>query len=158
LHQRGAAGIDGLVAGASGAASFGAPTVLLLGDVSLLHDLHGLLVAGQRRDPLIVAVLDNGGGRIFDGLPIGRRADLAASQALFTTPQAHDLAALARFAGVGYARADAANAIAPLVREASARAGATLLHLVVDSESAARLDAALPQLVDAALAASEDAS
>ncbi len=151
LHQRGAAGIDGLVAGASGAASFGTPTALLLGDVSLLHDLHGLLVAGQRSEQLLVAVLDNGGGRIFDGMPIGRRSDLAGSQALFTTPHHHDLAALAQFAGVAYARADAASAIAPLVRDAQARAGATLLHLVVDPASAARLDAALPQLIAAAL-------
>jgi 2-succinyl-5-enolpyruvyl-6-hydroxy-3-cyclohexene-1-carboxylate synthase len=158
LHQRGAAGIDGLVAGASGAASFGTPTVLLLGDVSLLHDLHGLLVAGRRADNLIIAVIDNAGGRIFDGLAIGRRADLAGAHALFTTPHTHDLAALAQFAGVAYARAEVAEAIAPLVRAASARRGATLLHVVVDAESAARLDAALPRLIEAALTAEERAS
>ena len=43
LHQRGANGIDGLVAGAAGVArATGRPTALLLGDQSLLHDLGGL--------------------------------------------------------------------------------------------------------------------
>src|SRR5204863_681072 len=53
LSQRGAAGIDGLVAGAAGAASAtGRPTALLLGDVSFAHDLGGLAAARSVSAPL----------------------------------------------------------------------------------------------------------
>jgi hypothetical protein len=72
LSQRGANGIDGLVSGAAGSAlGAAAPTLLLLGDVSLLHDLAGLdAVARSLRTPLVLAVIDNDGGRIFDQLPV----------------------------------------------------------------------------------------
>jgi len=70
LSQRGANGIDGLVSGAAGSAlGTQLPTLLLLGDVSLLHDLGGLAVARLVRIP-VLAVIDNDGGRIFDLLPV----------------------------------------------------------------------------------------
>ncbi|MBL0298837.1 MAG: hypothetical protein IPQ21_17175 [Betaproteobacteria bacterium] len=57
LHQRGAAGIDGAVAGAAGARSvLDAPMALLLGDVALLHDAGGLAAAAAVRGPLAIVV------------------------------------------------------------------------------------------------------
>lgn len=150
-HQRGASGIDGLCAGAAGLASHGAPTLLLLGDVSLLHDLHGAWLAAQATTPLVIAVVCNGGGRIFETLPIGRRDDLAAALPMFTTPVAPDLAALARFCGMRYARTDAADQVEAAVEAAREHRGATLLELVVEPTSAARWSARLAALVDAAL-------
>jgi 2-succinyl-5-enolpyruvyl-6-hydroxy-3-cyclohexene-1-carboxylate synthase len=73
LHQRGAAGIDGLVAGAAGARSvITPPLALLLGDVSLLHDVGGLAAAATVHGPLAIVVVHNDGGRIFERLPLGR--------------------------------------------------------------------------------------
>lgn len=71
LHQRGAAGIDGLIAGAI-AASRDAPTVLLLGDVSARHDVGSLQLRALAGD-LRIVVLHNGGGRIFEQLPVAAR-------------------------------------------------------------------------------------
>src|SRR6185436_13478530 len=68
LAQRGANGIDGLIAGAAGAASTGRPTLLVLGDVSFAHDAGALLLARGARAPLAIVVIDNRGGRIFDQL------------------------------------------------------------------------------------------
>ncbi len=147
LHQRGANGIDGLVSGAAGAASVLGPTVLLLGDVSLLHDLHGLLVAARSKAPIAIVVLANGGGRIFDTLPL----PAGEARALFTTPADHDLAALARFAGIAHARADHPFALGAAVREALRGPGATLIEAKVDPRSAASLAHALPALVAVAL-------
>ncbi|MDQ7087429.1 MAG: thiamine pyrophosphate-dependent enzyme [Acidobacteriota bacterium] len=62
LHQRGAHGIDGLVAAAAGAGwAGGRPVVLLCGDLALLHDLGGLAAARRSRAPLAIVVLANGG-------------------------------------------------------------------------------------------------
>lgn len=71
LAQRGAAGIDGLIAGAAGsAAASGRPTLLLLGDVSFQHDVGGLAAAASVATPLAIVVIDNGGGRLFELLPV----------------------------------------------------------------------------------------
>ncbi len=99
LSQRGAAGIDGLVAGAAGAASAAnAPVTLLLGDISLLHDLGGLALAQRLR----IVVLHNDGGRIFEELPLAQTGhDLTP----FTTPHGADLGHAARLFGLRHARA-----------------------------------------------------
>lgn len=62
--NRGASGIDGLIATAGGfMAGHGCPGVLILGDLSFLHDLSSLaLVADQ---PLLILVIQNHGGAIF---------------------------------------------------------------------------------------------
>lgn len=75
--NRGLNGIDGVVATAAGicAARAGAsykdagPTVLVIGDVALRHDIASLLVAVEQELDLTVIVADNGGGEIFEYLP-----------------------------------------------------------------------------------------
>lgn len=92
LSQRGAAGIDGLVAGAAGAASrANGPVTLLLGDISLLHDLTSLALAQRSRVPLVVVVLNNGGGRIFEQLPLAAVPALEDEIMVHTTTP-HELA------------------------------------------------------------------
>ncbi|HEY3498806.1 MAG TPA: 2-succinyl-5-enolpyruvyl-6-hydroxy-3-cyclohexene-1-carboxylic-acid synthase, partial [Polyangiaceae bacterium] len=88
LCQRGANGIDGLIAGAAGAAlASGKPTLLLLGDVSFAHDLGGLAAARLVGAPLAVVILDNEGGRIFEQLPLARLLELDPARApLWLTP------------------------------------------------------------------------
>ncbi len=75
LCNRGANGIDGTVSSAFGAAAAGtgsppAPVVLLIGDVALAHDIGGLISAGRLELPLTIVLIDNGGGGIFDFLPV----------------------------------------------------------------------------------------
>lgn len=102
LSQRGANGIDGLVAGAAGAASVAEGRVYaLVGDVSFLHDVGGLAVV-RGLSPSIV-VIDNGGGRIFEQLPV---AESGAPMDLFVTPPELDLEAAAKAFGLGYARVE----------------------------------------------------
>jgi 2-succinyl-5-enolpyruvyl-6-hydroxy-3-cyclohexene-1-carboxylate synthase len=71
LCNRGANGIDGTVSAAFGAAAAETgPVVLLIGDVALAHDIGGLLAASRLELSLTIVLIDNGGGGIFDFLPL----------------------------------------------------------------------------------------
>jgi 2-succinyl-5-enolpyruvyl-6-hydroxy-3-cyclohexene-1-carboxylate synthase len=137
LSQRGVAGIDGLVASAAGAAiAGGEPTALLLGDVSLAHDLGGLAAARTVATPLAIVVVDNRGGRIFEQLPVAALADLgAALDTFWLTPPALDFASAATTFGVRYARVEAVAALRAALSEALAKPGCSLIHALVEPGS-----------------------
>lgn len=69
--NRGASGIDGTLASALGVAlESDHPTVLVLGDLALYHDLNSLHLIRRLNIPLVVVVINNDGGGIFHRLPI----------------------------------------------------------------------------------------
>lgn len=73
LANRGASGIDGLLATAVGAATAAdLPALALLGDLSLLHDLTSLGLVARAPKAFVVLVVNNGGGGIFHFLPSSR--------------------------------------------------------------------------------------
>ncbi len=135
--QRGVNGIDGWIAGTAGAASAtGAPTVAIVGDVTFAHDVGALQVAARVASPLVFVVLDNGGGRIFEQLPI---AAAGADMALFTTPTEIDLRAASRAFGVAHAEVTGLEALDRALDGALAHPGATLIHAAVPPHGAAGL-------------------
>jgi 2-succinyl-6-hydroxy-2,4-cyclohexadiene-1-carboxylate synthase len=70
LSNRGANGIDGVVSTALGAAAAGVgPVVLVVGDVSFLHDLNALVSARLHDLSATIVLVDNDGGGIFSFLP-----------------------------------------------------------------------------------------
>ena len=69
--NRGASGIDGLIATAVGIAKKShLTTSLLLGDTSFLYDLNSLALLKQLQQPFVIVVLNNDGGGIFNLLPV----------------------------------------------------------------------------------------
>ena len=152
--QRGLSGIDGLVAGFLGSLSTGGfpGGVLLLGDVSLLHDLDGLAAASAYGNgpPAAIVVIDNGGGRIFERLPIAN-ADVFGGPAggHWLTPHGVDFGGLARAFGLPYARVEESSAAERAIGAAARRRGVSLIVAGTADGALARAEAALP----AALAA-----
>ena len=100
FSARGASGIDGTLSLAMGLALAHGPTVLVSGDLALLHDSNGWLHAEPDRPPLVVVLIDNGGGGLFQQLPIETEPDHA-FETLFTMPQRVDQIALAAAHGIG---------------------------------------------------------
>lgn len=147
--QRGASGIEGAVAGALGAASQGdAPVTLLVGDISFLHDIGSLWAAlpsrthaGAFRAPIVLVVLNNAGGRIFEQLPIA--AEPSAPLALWTTPHQMRFAAAAELYGVAYREVSDRVSLRAALTAAHARTGVTLLEVRVEPDNAARSQAAI---------------
>jgi 2-succinyl-5-enolpyruvyl-6-hydroxy-3-cyclohexene-1-carboxylate synthase len=96
LANRGANGIDGVVSSALGAAiATRLPTWVLIGELALQHDAGGLIAARRAEVPLEILCIDNGGGGIFDFLPVAEHADPAAYETHIATPSGEvDLSAL----------------------------------------------------------------
>lgn len=70
LANRGASGIDGVVSTALGAAAVHeGPVVLVVGDVSFIHDLNALVAARLHRLSATIVLVNNDGGGIFSFLP-----------------------------------------------------------------------------------------
>lgn len=64
--NRGASGIDGLIATAAGVQRASArPTLAIVGDLSALYDLNSLALLRQASAPLVLIVVNNNGGQIF---------------------------------------------------------------------------------------------
>ena len=107
--NRGLGGIDGTVATGIGVALASADkgvTRILLGDLTLLHDVGALLRApGERMPPVQVVVGNDRGGTIFEGLEVAASAASDAFERVQLTPRDVDLAALAQAYGWQYRRA-----------------------------------------------------
>jgi 2-succinyl-5-enolpyruvyl-6-hydroxy-3-cyclohexene-1-carboxylate synthase len=137
LSQRGTNGIDGLISGAAGAASVTRqPTTLIVGDVSLLHDLGGLWCARSLGMPLVVVVINNGGGRIFDTLagnetPAGTTPELE----VWTTPPRIDLSHAARTFGARYFAAQTPRELQAVLQRAYIDPDLCLVEVLVDPSS-----------------------
>ena len=66
---RGVSGIDGVVSAAAGTATTGAPTILVVGDLSFIHDTNGMWAASRYDLNLKIILINNSGGGIFSFLP-----------------------------------------------------------------------------------------
>lgn len=69
--NRGASGIDGLIATSTGiAVDQKRPMTMIIGDISCLHDLNSLALLKQITSAYVLVVLNNDGGNIFNLLPV----------------------------------------------------------------------------------------
>jgi 2-succinyl-5-enolpyruvyl-6-hydroxy-3-cyclohexene-1-carboxylate synthase len=139
ICQRGANGIDGIVSGASGSATAQEqPVTLLIGDVSFLHDLTGLALAGRTGVAVVVVVVNNNGGRLFEQLPLARVADLPQTvMEHVTTPHDARLEHAALLFGHGYGAAQSVAELAALIDGAYAAPGCTVIEAKVSAHGAA---------------------
>ncbi|MDK4273298.1 2-succinyl-5-enolpyruvyl-6-hydroxy-3-cyclohexene-1-carboxylic-acid synthase [Corynebacterium pseudodiphtheriticum] len=115
---RGAAGIDGNISQAMGVAiaaqslradEIRAPrTVALLGDITFLHDVGGLLRGVDQPEPenLTIVVANDDGGGIFESLEVGQPGLRRDFEQAFGTPHGVDIAAICEGYGLPYQRVE----------------------------------------------------
>ncbi|MEH2168888.1 MAG: 2-succinyl-5-enolpyruvyl-6-hydroxy-3-cyclohexene-1-carboxylic-acid synthase [Nostoc sp.] len=70
--NRGANGIDGTLSTALGIAHRQQSSVMLTGDLALLHDTNGFLIRNKFVGHLTIVLVNNNGGGIFEMLPIAK--------------------------------------------------------------------------------------
>ena len=125
---RGVSGIDGTLSEACGLAEALGSLVLLSGDLAALHDSNGWLWRPQLGGRLTVLLIDNGGGGIFEQLPI--RTEPAGAmdfERLYAMPQPLDPCALAAVHGVPCRRVPTLAELEPQLAWALAQPMALLL-------------------------------
>ncbi|MGB3533883.1 MAG: 2-succinyl-5-enolpyruvyl-6-hydroxy-3-cyclohexene-1-carboxylic-acid synthase [Microcoleaceae cyanobacterium] len=83
--NRGANGIDGTLSTALGMAQNHQSSVLLTGDLALLHDTNGGLIRAKFKGHLTIILINNNGGGIFEMLPISQFEP--PFEEFFATPQ-----------------------------------------------------------------------
>lgn len=106
--NRGTNGIDGVVSTALGIQKGrGRRTYLVIGDLSFLHDVNGLIISAMERTELTIVIMNNNGGGIFSYLP---QASIAEHyEKLFGTPTNRTFEHIAEMYNAQY---DAARSIA----------------------------------------------
>ncbi|PSP01738.1 MAG: 2-succinyl-5-enolpyruvyl-6-hydroxy-3-cyclohexene-1-carboxylic-acid synthase [Cyanobacteria bacterium SW_7_48_12] len=100
--NRGANGIEGSLSTALGIAHHHQSSVMLTGDLALLHDTNGFLQRNRFTGHLTIVLINNNGGGIFEMLPISQFEP--PFQEYFATPQEIDFAQLCGTYGIEYKR------------------------------------------------------
>jgi 2-succinyl-5-enolpyruvyl-6-hydroxy-3-cyclohexene-1-carboxylate synthase len=112
LANRGANGIDGVVSSALGAALANDDRGwLLTGDLALIYDLSGLAAARRLGVDLTIVCVNNGGGGIFDFLPVAEHADPDLFETQILTPSELPLRDVAALADLPHVVADDSAAV-----------------------------------------------
>ena len=132
--NRGASGIDGLVSSGLGVATArdAVPTVLLLGDLSLYHDMNGLWALQRYGIRATLVVCDNDGGGVFSFLPQAEHQDVF--EELFVTPLRLDLSQVARLYGLVYSPVSDRSGLEPAIADAIAAPTPTMVVVRIKRE------------------------
>lgn len=130
FFNRGASGIDGVTSTALGIASAEKPTVLITGDLSFIHDLNALLPAKKYAIPLIVILINNNGGGIFNMLPVSSNKKLFDNY--FKTPHNLKIASIVKSFGLNHYFIKTKSDLQTKLKLARQKKSVSVLEIVTD--------------------------
>ena len=126
--NRGASGVDGTIATATGfARGLGRRVTLMIGDVAFLHDLNSLRLLRTLDTPLVIVVLNNDGGGIFSFLPIAGFSDVF--EHYFGAPHGMTFEHAAALFDVEYVRPSTADEFVDAYEQGRRRSGPTVIEV-----------------------------
>lgn len=145
--NRGASGIDGLIATVAGIAKGnGQPTVAMIGDISALHDLNSVALLAKINQPTILFVINNNGGAIFDMLPV----DKAVKEKFYRLSHNLEFSQIATMFGLEYLRPYTWADLGTKLKHAYTRKGVTLVEIKVNEQEGSNLYKALLEQISRA--------
>ena len=141
--NRGASGIDGLLASAIGVSKIHhhRPVTLLLGDTSLLHDLNSMALLKQLQNPFVIIVLNNDGGSIFNLLPLPD--DEQTVRDCYQLPHGLNFAHAAAMFGIHYLQPTQQQEFELDYAAALIEPGATLIEINVPAKQSSEMISAI---------------
>ncbi|WP_119968139.1 MULTISPECIES: 2-succinyl-5-enolpyruvyl-6-hydroxy-3-cyclohexene-1-carboxylic-acid synthase [Shewanella] len=132
--NRGASGIDGLIATSCGMAlATQQPSTLLIGDISSLHDLNSLAICKQITNPFVIVVLNNDGGNIFNLLPVPNEA---VRDEFYRLSHGLEFGYAAAMFGLPYNQVDCLSSFNEAYTDAMAYAGTSVIEVNVGPNQA----------------------
>lgn len=148
--NRGASGIDGNIATASGIArATKDPVTAIIGDLAALHDLNSLSLLRDAGAPVILIVINNDGGGIFSMLPIAYHNPHF--EAYWGVPHGLSFKDAAAMFGIAYHTSRNAKALVETYARAANEGKSALIELRTDRIANERQHKELQQAVIAAL-------
>lgn len=136
MANRGQNGIDGTLSSAIGAAQHFRTTTFITGDLTLQHDINALALQRELQihhagspHTLVVVLLNNNGGAIFDMLP--QASAQPYFERLFLTPQDVEFCQAARAFGVPYYRASSMQDLLEHYQTCLTASGISLIEVCV---------------------------
>ncbi|MFZ4258129.1 2-succinyl-5-enolpyruvyl-6-hydroxy-3-cyclohexene-1-carboxylic-acid synthase [Raoultella terrigena] len=127
--NRGASGIDGLLATAAGVQRASArPLLAIVGDLSALYDLNSLALLRHASAPLVLIIVNNNGGQIFSLLPTPQEE----RRQFYLMPQDVNFGHAAAMFDLGYHRPGSWDELETALFGAWRTPGATVIELAVN--------------------------
>lgn len=134
FNNRGASGIDGIISTAAGiAVESDNPSFLIIGDLAFYYDISGLLALKKYNVPLVIVLINNGGGAIFETLPIANEENIEFEE-YFKTPIDIDFKSIVKGFGGNYKLVPTAAAFAKEIKSAQKKKNFTVIEVIVDSK------------------------
>lgn len=134
--NRGASGIDGLIATMAGIAkASGQPTVGVIGDISALHDLNSIALLRQINQPTLLFVINNNGGAIFDMLPVEPKL----KEKFYRLSHNLEFSQIATMFGLEYLRPYTWADLGTKLKQAYTRKGVTIVEIKVNDQEGSSL-------------------
>ncbi|MEZ8103683.1 2-succinyl-5-enolpyruvyl-6-hydroxy-3-cyclohexene-1-carboxylic-acid synthase [Vibrio clamense] len=145
--NRGASGIDGLVATASGVQRARQRSMLMLiGDTALLYDLNSLALLNHCPQAMVVVVTNNDGGAIFDLLPVPKQK----KQSLYQMPHGYQFEHAAKQFNLAYCQPQTLSAYRQAIAEHfESGTGVLLVEVITPAEQASNQLNQLMQQINA---------
>jgi len=135
--NRGANGIDGVVSTAFGVqAAKERPAFLLIGDLSFLHDMNGLIASKMQQTDLTIVVMNNDGGGIFSYLPQSKEERYF--EDLFGTPTGLKFEDAARMYDAEYAAVESKDKFREVLQKEKQKA-LKIIEVFTDRETNVRV-------------------
>ncbi len=131
--NRGASGIDGVIASACGySSSLNTPLTLLIGDIAFLHDMNSLALIRNSSQQIIIVVINNNGGSIFSFLPVAEYK--TNFEKYFLTPHGLNFEHAAEQFGIKYSRVTSKKEFSDEYRSSVEGIESIIIEAVVDMD------------------------
>ena len=131
--NRGASGIDGIIATSLGIASKSkTQTTLLIGDLSFIYDHSSLILANQLKINLTIIIINNNGGGIFSLLPVSKAFDEKIFTKYWTTPQKISLKKIAALYNCNYSATKTIPELNKAIQKSHEISGLNIIDAQID--------------------------
>ena len=132
--NRGVSGIEGLLATTIGL-SLATRKVwtLVVGDIAMLHDLNSILSLAQSEAQVIVVIVNNVGGRIFETLSVQKFPWV--KDPLISTPHSFNFAGITAMAGLAYQLCTTASDFSEAYQSSRERGLSCIIECGQDAEA-----------------------